>query len=75
MGNSNSSKKHNFFTILKKTTSYGEFLIKMNQLICRESVRWTFDPLTLSDGEISLHLDLIENFYLCSTEYIFEHSV
>ena len=76
MGNKNTKgNKKNFFTILKNTTSYRDFIIKMNQLISRDSTNWDFSEDSLNQEEINLFLEKIENFFFYSSDFIFEQSV
>lgn len=76
MGNKNNKgNKKNFFTTLKNTTSYRDFIIKMNQLISRDKTDWSFNENSLSQDEIILYKEKIENFFFYSSDFIFEQSV
>ncbi len=74
MGNNQPKLDKNFFEEIKQTTSYRDFVIKMNQLISRNNVSWEFSFEQINYDELSLYEDLIKHFLIFCTDYIYEHT-
>jgi len=72
MGNKSSKNNKNFFSELKSTKSYRDFIIKMNQMISRRNIQWEYDSELIKPLEIVENQDLIENFYFFVSDYIYE---
>jgi hypothetical protein len=74
MGNNQPKLEKNFFEEIKQTTSYRDFVIKMNQLISRNNVSWDFAIDQINPEELSLYEDLIRHFLIFCSDYIYEHT-
>lgn len=74
MGNNQPKLDKNFFEEIKQTTSYRDFVIKMNQLISRNNVSWEFSFEQINPEELALYEDLIKHFLIFCSDYIYEHT-
>ena len=75
MGVGSSKAQKNFFDEIKTTTSYRDFVIKMNQLMAGRGVAWEFSLEQLNLAELDLYEDLFKHFLIFSAEFVYDHAL
>lgn len=74
MGNNSSKQSVNFFEEIKMTTSYRDFVMKMNNILSKKDVDWSINLNQIHQEEINLYWDLIKHIFVFIIEYLFEES-
>lgn len=56
------------------TTSYRDFVMKMNVVLAAKDVDWSIDLNKITDEEMALYWDLIGHIFVYFSEFLFEES-
>lgn len=56
------------------TTSYRDFVMKMNIILAKKSIDWSIDLSKITDDEMTLYWDLIRHIFVFFSEFLFEES-
>ena len=75
MGTNNSKTNVNFFDEIKLTTSYRDFVMKMNIILAQKDVDWSLNLTQIQAEELSLYWDLIKYCFVYFSEFLFEQGI
>ena len=74
MGNNTSKTQNDLFNVIKETSSYRDFVIRMNHLISKGQTNWSFETDDIRLEELNIYHQNITNFYCFVSDYIYENA-
>ena len=74
MGNNASKTQNDLFNVIKETSSYRDFVIRMNHLISKGKTNWCFETDDIKLEELNIYHQHIINFYCFVSDYIYENA-